>query len=179
MKSAVSRGLDLLYVTCIWVAGVSMFVMTLVIPWGVYARYVVGEGSQWPEPLATLLMIVFTFAGAAAAYRAGAHIAVTVLTARVGPKVGLVLEWTTDLLMAAICVFVIVAGLQLCGVTWNQTVPEFPSVSVGLTYLPLPVGSMITLIFVIERMVLGPQNHRPIVAFGEATADALPVQGRS
>ncbi len=73
-----------------------------------------------------LLMIVFTFAGGAAAYRAGAHIAVTMLTDRAGPKLGPVLAWMADLLMAAICLFVIVSGLQLCSVTWNQTVPEFP-----------------------------------------------------
>jgi TRAP-type C4-dicarboxylate transport system permease small subunit len=175
MKEAVSRGLDLLYLACIWVAGVSMFVMTLVIPWGVYARYVMGQGSQWPEPLAELLMIVFTFAGASAAYRAGAHIAVTVVTDRVGPKLGLVLEWMTDLLMAAICVFVIIWGFMLCSVTWNQTVPAFPWLSVGLTYSPLPVGGILTLIFVLERMVLGPQKHREIVKFGEASAEPLPM----
>jgi TRAP-type C4-dicarboxylate transport system permease small subunit len=179
MKEAVSRAIDVVYVACIWIAGISMFVMTLVIPWGIYARYVMGEGSQWPEPLATLLMIVFTFAGGAAAYRAGAHIAVTMITDRVGPRLGLVLEWLTDLLMVAICLFVIVAGLKLCGVTWNQTVPEFPSVSVGLTYLPLPVGSIITLLFVVERIFLGAQKHRPIVSFGEASADPLPVQDPS
>jgi TRAP-type C4-dicarboxylate transport system permease small subunit len=139
----------------VWIAGISMFVMTLVIPWGVYARYVMGQGSQWPEPLAELLMIVFTFAGASAAYRAGAHIAVTVITDRVGPKVGLVLEWMTDLLMAAM--------------------PAFPWLSVGLTYSPLPVGGILTLIFVVERMVLGSQKHREIVKFGEASAEPLPM----
>jgi TRAP-type C4-dicarboxylate transport system permease small subunit len=176
MKEAVSRGLDLLYLACVWIAGISMFVMTLVIPWGVYARYVMGQGSQWPEPLAELLMIVFTFAGAAAAYRAGAHIAVTVLTDRVGPKTGLVLEWMADLLMAAICVFVIVYGFRLCGITWHQTVPAFPWLSVGLTYSPLPVGGILTLIFVVERMAFGPQKHREIVKFGEASAEPIPVQ---
>ena len=56
--------------------------MSLIIPWGVFTRYVLGTGSQWPEPIAILLMMVFTFIGAAAAYRAGAHIAVTMLTER-------------------------------------------------------------------------------------------------
>jgi TRAP-type C4-dicarboxylate transport system permease small subunit len=34
-------------------------------------RYVLGFGAQWPEPIAILLMMTFTFIGAAAAYRAG------------------------------------------------------------------------------------------------------------
>jgi hypothetical protein len=48
----------------------------------VVTRYVLGTGSQWPEPIAILLMVVFTFIGAAAAYRAGGHIAVAMLTDR-------------------------------------------------------------------------------------------------
>ena len=39
--------------------------MCLIIPWGVFARYVLGIGSQWPEPIAILMMVVFTFFGAA------------------------------------------------------------------------------------------------------------------
>ena len=36
---------------------------------------VLGTGSQWPEPIAILLMMVFTLFGAAAACRAGAQLA--------------------------------------------------------------------------------------------------------
>jgi hypothetical protein len=50
-------------------------------------RYVLGVGAQWPEPIAILLMVIFTFIGAAAAYRAGGHIAVTMLTDRLPPAV--------------------------------------------------------------------------------------------
>ena len=67
---------------CIWIAGLSIVVMSLIIPMGVFARYVLGFGAQWPEPIAILLMVIFTFVGAAAAYRAGAHIAVAMLTDR-------------------------------------------------------------------------------------------------
>ena len=56
--------------------------MSLIIPVGVFTRYVLGYGAQWPEPIAILLMVVFTFIGAAAAYRAGGHIAVAMLTDR-------------------------------------------------------------------------------------------------
>jgi TRAP-type C4-dicarboxylate transport system permease small subunit len=175
MQQAVMRGVDALYLVCMWIAGLALFVMTLVIPWGVYARYVMGEGSQWPEPLATLMMIVFTFSGGAVAYRAGAHIAVTMITDRVGGKAAKVLAWLVDLLMALICVFMIVWGFELCGVTWNQTVPEFPWLSVGVTYLPLPVFGIVTLLFVVEQMAFGSQKHRPVVAFGEPAKQEVPA----
>lgn len=74
------RLFDRLYLLCIWISGISIFLMSLIIPWGVFARYVLGTGSSWPEPVAVLLMVTFTFLGAAASYRAGSHIAVGMLT---------------------------------------------------------------------------------------------------
>jgi hypothetical protein len=83
-------------------------------PRGIFARYVLGTGSQWPEPIAILLMVVFTFVGAAASYRAGAHIAVALLTdqlpAVLKKPVGLLIQ----VLMVAICVFMLIWGTKLC-----------------------------------------------------------------
>jgi len=53
----------------IWLAGTAIFFMSLIIPWGVFTRYMLGTGSQWPEPIAILLMMAFTFVGGAAARR--------------------------------------------------------------------------------------------------------------
>ena len=64
MKNSVLKFCDALYLACIWVAGISIFVMSLIIPWGIFTRYVLGTGSQWPEPIAILLMVIFTFFGA-------------------------------------------------------------------------------------------------------------------
>jgi TRAP-type C4-dicarboxylate transport system permease small subunit len=72
-------------------AAVAIILMSLIVPVGVVLRYVFGVGAQWPEPIAILLMLVFTFIGAAAAYRAGGHIAVTMLTDRLAPGVQRVL----------------------------------------------------------------------------------------
>ena len=82
MKQGFIRFNDLLYLACIWISGLSIAVMSLIIPWGIFTRYVLGTGSQWPEPIAILLMVIFTFLGAAAGYRAGAHIAVGMLVDR-------------------------------------------------------------------------------------------------
>jgi hypothetical protein len=34
-------------------------------------------------------------------------------------------------------------------------IAEFPALSVGLTYAPVPLGGLITLLFIIERMWVG------------------------
>lgn len=51
------RWMDRLYLFTIWAAGTAIFFMSLIIPWGVFSRYVMGTGSQWPEPIAILLLI--------------------------------------------------------------------------------------------------------------------------
>lgn len=162
--------LDLLYRGSIWSAGVAILGMSLIIPWGVFTRYVLGTGSQWPEPIAILLMMVFTFVGAAAGYRAGAHIAVEMLTARLPAELQRALAFVVDLLMAAVCTFVVWYGTRLCIETWHQSIAELPWLPVGVTYAALPIGSAITLLFVVERMLFGSQAGRPAVAIADAGA---------
>ena len=36
--------------------------------------------------------------------------------------------------------------------TWYQSISDFPWYSVGASYLPVPIGGLITALFVIERL---------------------------
>lgn len=161
---------DRLYLGCIWFAGTAIFLMSLIIPWGVFTRYVLGTGSQWPEPVAILFMMVFTFIGAAAAYRAGAHIAVTMLTDRLPAALRGALRVLVNVLMVVVCAFVAYYGFRLCVETWNQSISELTWLPVGVTYASLPIGAVATLLFVIERMVYGSQADRDIVRYEETAA---------
>ncbi|WP_338919115.1 TRAP transporter small permease [Pseudomonas silesiensis] len=165
MKNLLLRINDTIYMTCIWVAGLSVLAIALIIPWGVFARYILGTGSSWPEPTAILLMMVFTFIGAAASYRAGAHMAVAMLTDRMTPQVRRTMSIVSQLLMATICLFMTVWGTKLCISTWNQFMSALPTLRVGITYMPIPVGGLLTLIFVLEKLLLGDQSNRRVVRF--------------
>ena len=79
MKAAYAQAMERLYLACIVVSGASLVVITLIIPYGVVMRYVVNAPASWPEPASVLLMIVFSFLGGAAVYRANVHIAVRAL----------------------------------------------------------------------------------------------------
>lgn len=168
MKEAYCNAMDKVYWLCIWIAGLSMTVMTVVIPIQVVARKWFDSGLSWPEPAALVCMIVFTFIGSAAAYRAGSHIAVSMLTDRLSESSQAVAARIVDILMAAIALFVIYYGGDrvLFFMETKQSLPDFPSLQVYWTYLPLPIGSLATLLFVIEAILFGRQNHRPIVMIG-------------
>ncbi|MCB2005824.1 MAG: TRAP transporter small permease [Rhodoferax sp.] len=172
MKNAILSALDGVYLACIWIAGMSIFVMSIIIPIGVFARYVLGFGAQWPEPIAILLMVIFTFVGAAAAYRAGAHIAVAMLTDRLPANVRAACRWLVHLLMLVVSLFMIVYGTKLCLETMGQTITSLPWMPVGATYAPVPIGGLLTLFFVLENLVFGTQHDRAVVVFDHVTDTA-------
>ena len=172
MRQTILEALDGLYLACIWSAGIAIILMSIIVPIGVFARYVLGFGAQWPEPIAILLMIIFTFLGAAASYRAGAHIAVAMLTSRLPAALSKACEMMVDAAMAAICVFVVAYGTKLCIGMMGQTLAELPWLPVGVTYLPLPVGALFTLVFVVERMAFGSQHERAVVRFDHGLEEA-------
>ena len=148
--------MDALYLVCVAIAGVSLVLISAVIPWAVFTRYVLNSAASWPEPMAVLLTIVLTFFGAAGCYRRGLHMNigffVGMLSDRPRRAIGLVVE----ALMAAMALFMVIWGGRLVAATWQQVIAEFPFLSVGVTYLPIPIGGAILLLFVIERVLIGP-----------------------
>ena len=166
------RWMDKLYLLAMTIAGLALLVMTVVIPIGIFSRYVLNRGESWPEPIAILLMMVFTFIGAAAAYRAGGHIAVNMLTEKLPAPIQRLLAVLVDVLMLVICAFVVWYGTNLCIETWGQGISELPWLPVGATYSPLPMGAAITLLFVLEKIVWGSQAHRRIVRYEELAEGA-------
>lgn len=163
MKATYVRAMDWLYLVCIAIAGIGVVVMTLVIPYGVFMRYVLNSAVPWPEPMSVLMMVVFTFLGAAACYRAGVHIAVGLLTELLQPGARRAAGLAVDALMAVLALFMIVYGMQLVSLTMNQVIAEFPFLPVGITYLPIPVGGAVTLLFIIEHAWIGSPAHDSIV----------------
>lgn len=160
------KWMDRLYLLAMAVAGVSLLVMTIVIPIGIFSRYVLNRGESWPEPIAIICMVTFTFIGAAVGYRAGSHIAVNMLTDRLPQGLKTACARIVDLLMLLISLIMFWYSYWLCVDLWEQPVAEFPLLTSGETYLPLPVGSAILILFVLERLLFGSQENRPVVLIG-------------
>lgn len=155
LRAAYALAMERLYLACIVVSATALVLITLVIPYGVFMRYVMSSASSWPEPFSVLAMVLFSFVGGAAAYRANVHICVQMLIDAVPPALRGWLLRLADLGMASIALFMLIFGAQLVQITWGQTIGEFPSLSVGVTYLPIPLGGLFTLLFIIERLWLG------------------------
>jgi TRAP-type C4-dicarboxylate transport system permease small subunit len=149
------KAMDALYLTCVLIAGIALVLISAVVPWGVYTRYILNSAASWPEPAAVLLTIWLTFFGAAACYRLGIHMAVTVGVDLLPENARRVSDYAVETLMAAVAIFMVVYGYRLCAVTWNNSIADFPFLSVGLVYSAIPFGGAITLLFIIERLTIG------------------------
>jgi TRAP-type C4-dicarboxylate transport system permease small subunit len=155
MRETYRQAMQWLYLGCIVLSGVAMIVITLIIPYGVLMRYAFNNPQGWPEPASVVMMVMFSFIGGAAVYRANAQIAVEALINAVGAKTKRAMQWAVHACMALTGAFMLVYGVHLCQITWQNTMAEFPALRVGIVYLPIPIAGLFTLLFIIEKVWLG------------------------
>jgi TRAP-type C4-dicarboxylate transport system permease small subunit len=159
MMTGYFRAMDALHHACVAIAGVSLVVITIIIPYGVFTRYVLNSAASWPEPLAILLMIVLSFLSAVVCYREHLHISVGMLPNALSGTARMLLGAVIECCMLAANLFLLWYGIKLVQKTWFQSIAEFPIVSVGVSYLPVPIGGLITALFIVERFLKG--NYFP------------------
>ena len=170
LRAQYRRAMEALYIACIALSGAALVAITLIIPAGVFMRYVMNDPLAWPEPAAVIMMVMFSFLGGAAVYRANVHVAVQALLNAVPSKVRRTMLWGVDACMAATALFMLGYGVHLCQITWGNTIAEFPWLSVGVVYLPIPIGGVLTLLFLVERVWLG-SPPRTSVMYGDQAAE--------
>jgi TRAP-type C4-dicarboxylate transport system permease small subunit len=170
MRNGYRKLMERLYLACIVLSGLAMVVITLIIPAGVFMRYVMNDPLQWPEPAAVIMMVFFSFVGGAAVYRANQQIAVEALLNAVGPRNRAVMMWGVHACMLLVATFMFGYGWHLCVVTWGNTVAEFPSLSTGVVYMPIPIGGFLTLLFIIEKIWIGDPPKSDIM-YSDAPAE--------
>lgn len=170
MKQKYQQAMEWLYIACIALSGTAMVVITLIIPFGVFMRYARNSPLSWPEPASVVLMVMFSFVGGAAVYRANGQIAVEALIKAVKPGVRAAMTWIVHACMAITAFFMLGYGAQLCVTTWNNTMAEFPDLSVGIVYMPIPVGGLLTLLFLIEKVWVG-DPPKTSVMYGDQPTD--------
>lgn len=155
MRDSYGRLMGALYRVCMAIAGAAIVLMTLIIAWSVLVRYGFGTGAFWAEPVAIFLAVQLTFFGAAACYRANAHISIDTIVRALPERLHGPLDVLVELLMGAISLFMIVYGARLVATTWSQVYPEFELLRVGLVYGSIPASGLLILLFVVERAWCG------------------------
>src|SRR5215469_387385 len=108
MAGLFRRAMDYLYFACILVGCTALVLISAVIPYAVFTRYVLNSAASWPEPLAILLTILLTFIGAAAGYRLNLHMNISYFANKLPPLGRRLLDLVVQLLMAVIALFMVI-----------------------------------------------------------------------
>src|SRR5437868_9302465 len=112
------QAMDGLYLVCVSIAGLALVLISAVIPWAVFTRFVLNSAASWPEPMAVLLTIVLTFFGAASCYRRGLHMNVSFFADMAPAPMRRAIDLVVDGLMAVMALFMLFWGIRLVEATW-------------------------------------------------------------
>ncbi len=92
------------------IAALFLFLIVSTMAAQVIARYVFGAPFQWSEEVARLSLIWMTFISAAFVMAEGRHIAVDMISSRVGDRGKLFIECLSYVVVAASCLLLLIGG---------------------------------------------------------------------
>lgn len=149
---AIRPGLSWLSLICLYTAGLGVVLMTLIIGWQVFGRYVLNDTPSWSEPLSLQLMSWFILLGAAVGVRESVHLGLDIVRYNMRPGIQRLMDLIT---LGLICVFggaMSFYGTQLAIGTWTARIPVlgWPG---GIDFIPLLVGGALISIFALERFI--------------------------
>lgn len=156
MSTATPLGVPILTrlnTAALYVAGVGLVLMTIIVGWQVFCRYVLNDSPSWTEPGAVMLMSWFIFLGAAVGVRENNHMGFDVLLYVVPPAGKKWLRMISDIVIFLFGIGMTWYSYSLVELTWNTTLPSL-GISGGWDYLPAVFGGALITLFALERIVL-------------------------
>ena len=151
--AVVGKFLSTLSNGALYIAGAGLVVMTAIVFWQVFLRYVLNHSNAWTELTAILLMSWFIFLGSAVGVRENYHLGFDVLLYVLPDGSKKALRTISDLVVLAFAVGMIVYGVQLMNLQWNERMPGL-GISGAFRYLPLAAGGVLIALFSLERIAL-------------------------
>jgi len=136
----------------ILIASMGLLMMTGIIGWQVFGRFILNSSPSWTEQAALFLMIWFVSLAAAAGVREGFHIRITALEDAMPFPIRRSMQVIANIVVGLIGLSMAVWGGDLVMRTWDHSIPSL-SLSRGLAYLGLPLSGGLILLFSIERVL--------------------------
>jgi TRAP-type C4-dicarboxylate transport system permease small subunit len=148
------------------IGAAGLLVMTLVVGWQVFGRYILRESPSWSEQTALLLMIWYACFAAAAGVRQGFHIRIEAVETAAPRSIARVMRLGAHFCVALCGSAMAVWGGELVMRVWGHVIPSL-GISRGLAYLSLPLAGALIVLFSLERAIA---DWRGISIDGEGTA---------
>lgn len=133
-------------------AALGLVVMTGVIGWQVFARYVLQDAPAWAEQSALVLMLWYILPAAAVGVREQFHIAMTAAVNAMPDRMAKASRYAALLTVMAFGAAMGVWGADLVIRTWAIDIPTL-GLPRGFAYLPLPMAGWLIVFFSIEHVI--------------------------
>lgn len=152
LHRGLSSALDGLARAAIFVSGLAMVVMTGVVAWGVFGRFVLNDTPAWAEASALLLMGWVILGAAAAGVREGFHMGFETLRDALPPGVALAFNLVSDAVIVVFGAAMAWYGGDLALEVWDATLPTL-GLPGTVEYMPITLGGALMALFGLERLV--------------------------
>ena len=133
-------------------AAFGLVLMTVIVGWQVFGRYVLNSTPSWSEQAALTLMIWYVALAAAAGVRQGFHIRIVALEDAVSPNVRKWMQVVSNTLVGLCGAAMFIWGGELVLRTWSHVAPSL-GIPRGLTYLGLPISGALMALFAFEQVL--------------------------
>ena len=128
-----------------------LVLMTAVIGWQVFGRFILDSSPSWSEQTALVLMIWYVFLAAAAGVWERFHIRVEVLERRLTPARRRGLRIGIHALIALFGLVFVIFGAQLAWEVREHVIPSL-GISRAFAYAPIPFAGLLMTLFSLARM---------------------------
>ncbi len=135
-----------------WFSGVGLLLMTIIIAWQVFARYVLNASPAWAEQAALLLMIWYVFFAAAAGVREGFHIRIAIFADSLPASLRRTIIVVGHVVVLAFGIAMAYWGAGLAQATWEHVIPTL-GISRGYAYVPIAISGILIAGFAAEQLV--------------------------
>lgn len=143
----------------IGLGGIGLIVMTCVLFWQVFTRYVLQSSASWTEQVAVVLTIWFVMLGAAGGVQEGFHIRIVEGVERMTPAWAARARALAHVLAAIFGLGLTVFGIDLVIRTWPNAVPALP-LTRGMVYAVIPFSGFLMSVFALGHLHAALQPNR-------------------
>lgn len=132
------------------IGAAGLILMTVIVGWQVFGRYVLNSSPSWSEQASLTLMIWYVSFAAAAGVREGFHIRIVAVESAVPAKIKRVMRVAANGVVAFCGIAMLIWGGELVAKTWSHEIPSL-GLPRGLAYLGLPIAGALIALFSFER----------------------------
>lgn len=134
------------------VASIGLVLMTVIIAWQVFGRYVLNSSPVWAESAALIVMLYFVLLAAAAGVYEQSHLGLRflVLKLSIGPRRAIYVAG--QLLVALFGIAMFYNGARLVDFTSTHVIPTL-NISRSVAYWPFTVCGLLIALFAVFRGV--------------------------